>query len=345
MNRSSWDSAGRWAWGFVGMAAAAAIVYFVLAQLTGLVVPLVIAAVVGVLFVPLVDRLGRLVPRPVASGIVLIGLVAVGYWTVAIMTAGVVEYAPEIREALADGLDAIVEWIAELGWSVGEGSDLFLDLEQLVESLVPGIASWVGGAFSSVAAFLVGTFVSLFFLYFILADWQVIKGWIAGHLGVAPDVGEGMIGDSVWSLRTYFYVLSGTALLTAVLIGAAMAVLGLPLASTVAIVTFVTSYVPYLGAFVSGAFAFLIALGVGGPGDAVVVLIVVLVVQNIVQPLIQTKFTEGALKIHAIVVFGSTLVGAALAGVLGAMLSAPIVAMLISITKRLRDADQEIPPD
>lgn len=66
-------------------------------------------------------------------------------------------------------------------------------------------------------------------------------------------------------------------------------------------------------------------------------LAVILVVQNVVQPIVQTKFTEDALHLHPIVTFGSTNVGTALAGILGATLSAPIVAMLISINKRLAE--------
>ena len=66
-----------------------------------------------------------------------------------------------------------------------------------------------------------------------------------------------------------------------------------------------------------------------------IVVVVLLVVQNVVQPIVQTKFTKDALDLHPIVTFGSTIVGTVLAGIPGATLSAPVVAMLISINKRL----------
>jgi len=330
-------SLGRRSWTFVGVVIAAAIIYLVLAELSGLVVPLVVAAVLGILFVPLVDWGDRYIPRSASAGLVLVGLLALGYLTVVVTVNGVIDQAPEIGMQLQAGLEALAEWLRDLGLSVGNQAATVGELEEVLTSIGPGLASFVGGAFSSLSAFVIGTFVAIFFLYFILKDWDELSGWVGGHLRVPRDVGAGVVDDTVWSMRTYFYVLTGSALVSAVIIGLAMGLLGLPLVFTVALVTFVTSYIPYLGAIFSGAFAFLIALGAGGISDAVIVVAVILIVQNVVQPIVQTKFTRDALDLHPIVTFGSTIVGTALAGILGATLSAPIVAMLISINKRLAE--------
>jgi putative heme transporter len=144
----------------------------------------------------------------------------------------------------------------------------------------------------------------------------------------------------VWSMRQYFYVLTITAFVSAILIGGAMPVLGLPLGFTVAVVTFTTSYIPYLGAIFAGAFAFLIALGSGSITDTLILLAVILVVQNVVQPMLLVKLAQDRLDLHPIVVFGSTIVGAAFAGILGATLSAPVVAMVVRINQRVRAFDR-----
>jgi len=136
-------------------------------------------------------------------------------------------------------------------------------------------------------------------------------------------------------MRQYFLALTVSSLVVSAIVGAAVAILGLPLAFTIAVVTFTTSYVPYLGAIISGAFAVLIALGLGGFTDAVIILVVVLVAQNVVQTLLQTKLTAGSLKLHPIVIFGSTIAGGALFGLLGAALSTPAVAIAISVSRRL----------
>ena len=330
-------SLGRRSWTFVGAVIAAAIIYLVLAELSGLVVPLVVAAVLGILFVPLVDWGDRYIPRSASAGLVLVGLLALGYLTVVVTVNGVIEQAPEIGVQIQAGLEALAEWLRDLGLSVGDQAATVGELEKVLTSIGPGLASFVGGAFSSLSAFVIGTFVAIFFLYFVLKDWDELSGWVGGHMRVPRDVGAGVVDDAVWSMRTYFYVLTGSALVSAVIIGLAMGLLGLPLVFTVALVAFVTSYIPYLGAIFSGAFAFLIALGAGGISDAVIVVAVILIVQNVVQPIVQTKFTRDALDLHPIVTFGSTIVGTALAGILGATLSAPIVAMLISINKRLAE--------
>ena len=112
--------------------------------------------------------------------------------------------------------------------------------------------------------------------------------------------------------------------------------MGIPLVFTVALITFVTSYIPYLGAIISGAFACLITLGAAGPTEAFIMLIVILVVQNVVQTIVQTKLTSDKLSLHPMASLLSTIVGASLAGLLGATLSAPILAMTIRIGRRVR---------
>ena len=97
-----------------------------------------------------------------------------------------------------------------------------------------------------------------------LVDWQNLTGWVGAHLGLEADVGSEVVDDSAVAVRRYFWALTISAVVTAVLIGGAAWLLGVPLAFTIGVVTLVTSYVPYLGAIVSGAFATLIALGANG---------------------------------------------------------------------------------
>jgi predicted PurR-regulated permease PerM len=162
-------------------------------------------------------------------------------------------------------------------------------------------------------------------------------------MGVPAEVGQEITDDATWSIRQYFLALTISSLVVAVIVGSAVAILGLPLAFAIAIVTFATSYVPYLGAVISGAFAVLIALGSGGFADAAIVLVVVLVAQNVVQTIVQTKLTEGRLAMHPIVIFGSTIAGGALFGLLGAALSTPVVAIAVKVVARLSDEPSETP--
>ena len=136
--------------------------------------------------------------------------------------------------------------------------------------------------------------------------------------------------------RQGFAALTVSSLITAAIITATMVAPGIPLAFTVALVTFVASYIPYLGAIFSTAFACLVALGSAGVTEALILLVVILIVQNVVQTVVTTKLTSDRLAIHPIANIISTLVGASLAGLLGATLSAPVLAMAIRITRRIR---------
>jgi predicted PurR-regulated permease PerM len=152
---------------------------------------------------------------------------------------------------------------------------------------------------------------------------------------VPADLGQGIVTDATRSFRDYFYVLTLSSLPVAVIVALTAVFLGVPLAFTIGLVTFVTSYVPYLGALVSSVFALLIAFGSGGPVAAIVMLVVILVAQNVVQPIIQRQLERNALDLHPIVSFGSTIVGSVLIGVLGATLSAPTVAMVLRVRQRI----------
>ena len=67
------------------------------------------------------------------------------------------------------------------------------------------------------------------------------------------------------SLRRYFLGVTLVAAFNGIVVGIAALLLDVPLAGTIAVVTFITAYIPYIGAFVSGAFAVILALGGKGP--------------------------------------------------------------------------------
>ena len=101
---------------------------------------------------------------------------------------------------------------------------------------------------------------------------------------------------------------------------------------------------PYIGAIVSGAFATLIALGSNGIDTAIAILVIILVVQNIVQTIVLVRLAGTALSLHPIVVLGATIIGAAIAGMLGAALASPAVAVAIMVQRRLSTGSAEAAP-
>ncbi len=335
---------GRIGWAVVGVAAAAVVVYTAISTLSGLAVPLVVAAVLGILLHPVVDRMGRAgLSRGLGAAAVLVVLAVVVGVAVWLTVVGVVQQATEIVDRVTRGLSALQEELAGTSLDVTG-----LDLGNITSALGGGVASLFGNVFTSAAAFLVGTFIALFFLYYVLADWPRIRQFVARYSSVGATEGETVVEQATTTLRRYFSAMTLSNLLAAVLIGAAAVALRVPLAFSIALVTLVTSYVPFLGAIFSGAFAVLIALGSRGLTEALVLLAVILVMQNVVQTLVLTKLSSDRLRLHPIVNLGSTVVGTVLAGLLGAMLSAPVTVMVRDIFGHLgsRAAEPQAPaPD
>lgn len=337
---------GTAAWLTLGILALLVVAYLGLAQLSALVVPLVISLVIGMIFHPAVDRLAQMgVPRMVGSALVMLGLalaVALAVW---LSVRGVLDQSNLILEQAQNGWQVVQNWLAQQGLSVENLRSYWENISGSGAS--GGAAGLVQAGFSGFAAFLIGLFIAVFLLYYLLKDWHQVREWLAGHVGLPHDLGSGLIEDATTAIRRYFYGLAVTALPVSVIIGLAMYLLGLPLAFTVGVVTFITSFIPYLGAILSGAFTVLVALGAGGVTDAVIMLVVVIVAQNVIQTLLLTKITSDQLALHPIVNLGSTIVGATLAGFVGATLSAPIVAMLVAARRRVLDyySDQPDPPD
>jgi predicted PurR-regulated permease PerM len=124
----------------------------------------------------------------------------------------------------------------------------------------------------------------------------------------------------------------------AVVVGVGALILGVPLAGTIALVSFVTSYVPYLGAFVAGAFAVLIAYGSGGLGIALTMLVIVLLANSVIQNVLETFALGTRLHLHPFAVLITVTFAGALFGVLGAVLAAPLVSTAVNIHTQLRGA-------
>lgn len=335
----SWGSAS---WNLIGLIAVTLLLLALWGGLSSITVPFTIAVWVGILSTPVVDLLERKrVPRSVGAMLVMLGILAIFFGSIALAVVGVIDQSDEITSQLTAGVDELNTWISDNGALISDPDSTVSSGLQISGDLIGGLASYASTIFSGVIAFLMGGFFALFFLYYIVSDWERISGWVGTHLGVPDDLGRGIVDDATVLVRRAFYALTLSSLVTAVIIGLTMLILDLPLAFTVALVTFVTSYIPYLGAIFSGAFGFLVALGAGGRTDAIILLVVILVVQNIVQTVVGNRLTSTQLQLHPIASLIATLLGAAAAGLLGAILAAPILAVALAIQRRVRAYEPE----
>ncbi len=140
------------------------------------------------------------------------------------------------------------------------------------------------------------------------------------------------------SLRGYFVGVTAVALWSAAIVGLGALLLGVPLPGTIAVVTFLGGYVPYLGAWTAGAFAVLIALGDQGSGTALAMAVIVLLANGVLQQLVQPVAYGAALGLNPLAVLIVTIAGGCLFGTVGLVLAAPLVSATVKISADLAAA-------
>ena len=120
--------------------------------------------------------------------------------------------------------------------------------------------------------------------------------------------------------------------------------IGVSLAGTIIVVTFVGAYVPFVGAWVAGGFAVLIALSTGSSSDALIMAIVALLANGILQQMIQPFVMGATLSLNPLVVLVVTIGAGALFGMVGLTLAAPLTSAAVHIVDELRERRKEEAP-
>jgi putative heme transporter len=340
-------------WSLIGACAVLAIVFWFFAVTASISVPLILAMVIGMISYPLVEKMvARRVPVAGAATLVLIFLLLVVKFAGWVVVNGVISQWPAIQTQLQAGVAEASAVLTSAGFN-GDALKNTLTSPQTASTasaasggLATSIGSAVASGLSGIFALFFGLFIGAVLLFYVLTDWPGIASWIGGHMGGLPeDVGIGIVDDAVYALRGYFRATTITGLVVSVFIGAAMLLMGIPLAGAVVIVTFLTCYIPFFGAIISGAFAFFIALGTGGLTQAIAILVIVLIAQNLLQTIINARVMGDSLNLSPMVVLVVTMLGSIFAGLLGAALAAPVTALLMSAGKRLAAINFDDYPD
>jgi predicted PurR-regulated permease PerM len=131
-----------------------------------------------------------------------------------------------------------------------------------------------------------------------------------------------------------------------IVVGVGALILGVPLAGTIAIVTFVTAYVPFIGAWAAGIFAFAIALGTEGTSDALILAVIIFLANGAFQNVLQPFVFGATLSLNPLVVLVVTIGAGSLFGMVGLTLAAPLTSAAVHISGRLRregEADRAPP--
>ena len=322
---------GRLAWLLVGVAIVAIGGVILLGVAGEIVKPVIAATVAAAVAGPAVSWLKRRhrVPRAAGAGLVLLALVALGVLILALVVSGINANSEEVKDALSKGADTIQGWAKDAGVSGTDSARQ--DLESALPTIGSALLQGVVGGISSLTS--IAFFLSFFFFstFFLLKDGPVYRRFIDRHLGIPAAVATIVTGDVLGALRRYFLGVTIVAAFNAVVVGLGALALGVPLAGTIAVVVFVTAYIPFIGAFISGAFAVVIALSSGGTSTAVVMLVIVLLANGLLQQVVQPIAFGATLDLNPLVVLIVTIAGGSLFGMVGLVLAAPLTAAAVHI--------------
>ena len=336
---------GLTSWLLVGVALFLAGAVWLLALTQTIVMPVITAAVVAAVASPVVAWMHRRrVPRPLGAALLLVAIVALAAGLFVLVLAGITSESSSISGELGDAKDTVEGWLVDAGVDPSTAADAKHEASNstsaAVSHLLQGLAKGIG-ALSGLAFFLGLTALALFFL---LSDGPTIRAWGERHLGVPQPVARVISSRTLGALRGYFLGVTIVAGFNAVVVTIGALLLGVPLAGTIAVVTFLGGFIPYLGAWTAGGFSVLLALGGAGPDAAAGMIVVQLLANGILQQLVQPFAMGAALGIHPLAVLIVTIGGGALFGAAGLILAAPLTSAAVRISRDLADSRHSAAP-
>ncbi|CAN5335874.1 AI-2E family transporter [soil metagenome] len=328
--------AGAYAWRLLLVAALAGVVIFVIAQLKDIVVPFMIAILVAALLVPLVQFLVRKGwPKALAVALAMVGTIAIVAGLIFVIVSQIRSGYPDLQERSVKAYDDFKDFLATSPLQLDDAQiqgyidQAFAAIQKDSQALLSGALS-VGTTAGHVLA---GLLLVLFATLFILIDGKGIWAWIVRLFPRRARPALDGSGRAGWiTLTTFVKVQIFVAAVDAIGIGLGAWILGLvfggfPLVIPIAIAVFLGSFIPVVGAVLTGAIAVFVALVYLGPLPALIMVGVVLLVQQVEGHVLQPLVMGSAVKVHPLAVVFAVAAGSFLAGIPGALFAVPVIAV------------------
>ena len=335
--------AAAWSWRVLIILIGLGTLIWLLSHLTLLIIPLMIAALLATLLRPLHDLFVKIkIPRLLSAMLSI--LVLVGGVSALLYQVGqqIITGFAEMAEQVQTGIIQVIEWADDTAQQFGleiSADEFNTWMEEAQNWVQDNSGAIMGGAAavgSTATSITVGLVLVLFTLIFFLADGRKIWDFMVMF---APRKHRPAIhgaGRRGWgALGTYMRVQVLVAAVDAIGIGVGAAILGVPLALPITVLVFIGSFVPVVGAVLTGAVAVLLALVAEGFITALLMLGVVILVQqiesNVLQPIIMGK----AVQLHPLAVVLAVTAGSTLVGIVGALFAVPVLAFVKRATHYL----------
>lgn len=330
--------AAAWCWRILVVVAFAVALILLAARFYLPVLPFIFALLLTALLHPLLVAVRRLrLPRMLATWstivIALVVLFGVGWF---VWTRAASSYTQLIKEV--DGLASQMR--GYLGGATGSDSLQLAQLQQrAIAWLRQNTTTVVSGALSFgtvIGELATGLIVTLFLTFYFLQEGDRIWSWVVRLL--PQNVQSSVRGAGYRSWHTLSGWVVGTALIAlfhGVVIGLTLFLFDVPLTVALAVLVFIGSFIPIIGSFVFGGLAVLVTLVSQGPGPALIVLVVLIIDSQIEAHLLQPFVVGKAVQLHPVVIVLALTAGGIGGGIIGAIVTVPIVAAIHAAVKYL----------
>ncbi|PPF26245.1 AI-2E family transporter [Rathayibacter tritici] len=311
----------------------ASVLVFAMTQLTLVLIPVMIAIILAAAIHPVLAWMRRKgVPSILATWLALIGLLAILSAVAWLITVAVRSQWDELVRSASDGITSLQDYVQHLPFQITDEQ-----IESARQSVVDFLtsSSFGSGALAGVSAaanFITGLVLMIVVLFFFMKDgpkiWEfLLRPFTGADYERAKRVGH----KTVDVLGGYVRGTATIAAVDALGIGVALAIIQVPLAIPLAVIVFLTAFIPIVGATAAGILAALVALVANGPIAALIVILVVIVVNQLEGNFLQPVVMARSLKLHPLIVLIALTVGTVLAGIVGAVLAVPIAAVVWGI--------------
>ena len=334
---------------FLAIIAATVVVVYLLSRLWVIVLPVLLGLLLATVFWPPVRFLrARGVPAALAAVGVLLAGVLLLTALVAVLAPQVTGQAQEIADQVVAGLDDVQGFVTGPPLDLGEEAvggavdNVINELQANAQSIAGRVLS---GAVAAGSLLLTGL-LALVLCFFFLKDGPKFLPWLGGLVGPRSEPHVSAVSQRGWAtLSGFIRAQAAVGMVDAVAIGIGLAVLGVPLAVPLAVLIFFGAFIPIIGAVVTGALAALIALVTNGATTALIVIALVLLVQQLEGNVLQPILVGRTLDLHPAVVILAVTAGGTLAGITGAFLAVPAVAVAAVSIRYVRQQVAQLEPD
>ncbi|MFF3457377.1 AI-2E family transporter [Streptomyces sp. NPDC002730] len=339
-------TAAAYAWRILVVGALVYAVFSALGRFHEIALAVFLGMVITAMLRPVADLLGRVVPRPLAVAVSLVGGIVLVLGVLALVGNAVAsEQAGLVREFQA-GFGRIQRWLEQPPFRLDPKAltDIQSRIGQFLSShratLISTALSGAGRLVEVLTVFALALFSSVFFIHSGDRQW----GWFCDQLPPTARDRVSIAGCAAW--RTFTGYTHGIVLVAgtnAILVGVALFALGVPLAVPLALLEFFAAFIPLIGSPIALAVAAVVALAAKGPLIAAMVVALIVIIGQIEGHLLHPIVMSWAVRLHPVVVALTVIGGAVAAGVLGAVVAVPMVSVLWSVHQALRRAREPDP--